>query len=237
MTELVTKYWTDDLRAVVLRNEGNRLFQRGDVAGSLAKYSEALQCGQPDHLTASNRSHAYYKCKQYQEALVDANTAIRLKPDWGKSYFRKGMVLTALENYEEALIAYFQCFILEDNCSKALRNEMYKVLYKLITCSSEDSEQTAMGGQSEESEGGSEEEGQDEVERGGGELLGLVVTRNPRLCAVLDRVDAAIKCIITMNCGNTQRNIDPAAVDKDDFDCSLCFRFGLTRVFLLCSSL
>ena len=34
----------------------------------------------------------------YEEALEDANKSIEIKPDWGKSYFRKGMVLAARGN-------------------------------------------------------------------------------------------------------------------------------------------
>ena len=47
-------------------------------------------------MIASNRSHAYYRSEMYDKALEDANKSIEIKPDWGKSYFRKGMVLTAL---------------------------------------------------------------------------------------------------------------------------------------------
>merc|ERR1712192_37632 len=71
--------------------------------------------------------------------MGDAERTIALKPDWGKGYFRKGMALASLGNMEEALIAYFQCLVLEESCSKALRTEIYKVLYKLVMASKESS--------------------------------------------------------------------------------------------------
>ena len=114
----------EDLKAAKLRNEGNWLFQQGEVTASLDKYSQALRLGAldwffllifffkkynniykncflsapDDHLTASNRSHAYYRSELYDEALEDANRSIEIKPDWGKSYFIKGMVLAARGN-------------------------------------------------------------------------------------------------------------------------------------------
>ena len=37
-----------------------------------------------DHLIFSNRSFTYVALGQFQEALVDADAAIKLKPDWPK---------------------------------------------------------------------------------------------------------------------------------------------------------
>ena len=125
--ELTDKYWEKEKQAVQLRNEGNKLFQRGDVEASLVKYSEAYQLSKEDHLITSNRSHAFFKAGKLEDALEDAERTIALKPDWGKGYFRKGMALASLGNMEEALIAYFQCLVLEESCSKALRTEIYKV--------------------------------------------------------------------------------------------------------------
>jgi len=40
----------------------------------------------------------------------------------------------------------------------------------------------------------------------------------------LDRVDEAVKKILSMSSPEKSRHINQEAVDKDDFDCSLCFR-------------
>merc|ERR1711962_1351573 len=82
--ELTDKYWEKEKQAVQLRNEGNKLFQRGDVEGSLLKYSEAFELSKEDHLITSNRSHAFFKAGKVEEALEDAERTISLKPDWGK---------------------------------------------------------------------------------------------------------------------------------------------------------
>ena len=50
LRELTDKYWEKEKQAVQLRNEGNKLFQRGDVEGSLLKYAEAYLLSKEDHL-------------------------------------------------------------------------------------------------------------------------------------------------------------------------------------------
>ena len=39
-----------------------------------------------DHLSLSNRSHAYSLLERYNEALADAEQVIKLRPDWPKVY-------------------------------------------------------------------------------------------------------------------------------------------------------
>lgn len=142
---LVSKLWDKEIKAADLRNDGNRLFQRGDVEGSIQKYSEAFTLAPNDHLVASNRSNAYFKQGKYLEALEDANKTISVKRDWGKGYFRRGMALSALGNYAEALVAYFECLILEGSCSKPLKAEILKVLHKLVNESRAPVSETAAG--------------------------------------------------------------------------------------------
>jgi len=246
VSELVNKFWSRELEAVKLRNEGNRLYTRGQVSASLAKYSEAMELAPDDHLVTSNRSNAYFKNKQYDQALEDANRSIALKPDWGKAYFRRGMVLTARENYEEALVSYFQCLILEENCSKALRNEIFKVISKLISSDQSETEEMQLKQEEEakhysqsditgipsehESESEPEDSEEDQVEKSFRASLKmkqkrqLLVAKNKKLCSLLDKVEEGVRTILTMNWKQENRHIEPEAVDKDDFDCTLCFR-------------
>lgn len=49
----------------------------------------------------SNRSAALLKLRKDHKAMGDAETAIRLRPDWEKGYFRKGAVLEAEEKLAE----------------------------------------------------------------------------------------------------------------------------------------
>merc|ERR1711992_527111 len=260
--ELTDKYWEKEKQAVQLRNEGNKLFQRGDVEGSLLKYSEAFEMGKEDHLITSNRSHAFFKAGKVEEALEDAERTISLKPDWGKGYFRKGMALASLGNMEEALITYFQCLVLEESCSKALRTEIYKVLHKLVLASKESSVESESGepqqksspqasptttrstpagsmqflskagsrtslqdkgDQETESESDNEEDSTITIRKLKSNKK-MLISKNQRLCGVLDKIDNVIIEGTKMTHTQKDRDIDPEAVKAEDFDCSLCFR-------------
>jgi len=254
--ELTNKYWEKEKQAVQLRNEGNKLFQRGDVGASLVKYSEAYQLSKDDHLITSNRSHAYFKAGKLEDALADAERTIALKPDWGKGYFRKGMALASLGNMEDALISYFQCLVLEESCSKALRTEIYKVLYKLVVASKEGSvdnnvepvngspvpSRTSPAGSmhflskasssaSLQDQADQETDSDSEKEEGSTITIRklksnkkMLISKNQRLCGVLDKIDTVIVEGTKMTHTQKDRDVDPSAVKAEDFDCSLCFR-------------
>ncbi|KAL5681631.1 hypothetical protein ACJX0J_008016, partial [Zea mays] len=53
-----------------------------------------------------NRAAAFLQLVKLSKALADAETTVRLKPQWEKGHFRKGCVLEAMERYEEAIAAF-----------------------------------------------------------------------------------------------------------------------------------
>lgn len=252
--ELVAKYWDKELKAVSLRNDGNKLFQRGDVAASLAKYSEAFSLSPDDHLLTSNRSNAYFKAGRLEEALADADRTVGAKPDWGKGYFRRGMALAAMGQPEDALVAFFQCLVLEESCSRALRTEIYKMLFKLVNQRQSVEEEEAEASKSPVSKSfkflshpdlrlqddgtasvssvstnnssDSEEESEEKTItiRKLKTKRKMIISKNQRLCGVLDKVDSVLIKTLNQSCIQRNRDIDPAAVKAEDYDCSLCFR-------------
>ena len=56
-------------------------------------YTEAINEDGKDHTLFTNRSAAYHNLKKYDEAILDAEIAIKLAPTWTKGYFRKGLAL------------------------------------------------------------------------------------------------------------------------------------------------
>nr|CAD7399651.1 unnamed protein product [Timema cristinae] len=89
-------------------------------------------CGRPDnHLLLSNRSHALYRLNRFQAALVDAEMVVRLRPNWGKGHYRRGVALSGLGRHEEALVAFSLCVALDRNPG-ALKLEMARTLHRLL---------------------------------------------------------------------------------------------------------
>ena len=244
--ELVKKYWSRELESIKLRVEGNRLYQRDCLSDSIIKYTEAISIDSEDHLNLGNRSMAYYRNNQFSEALEDANKSIQLKPDWSKSYFRKGQALAALHRYEEAIVVFFQCYVLEETCSKALRMEMVRTMYKLITSKGAETEDVLplptikalvkfashpnlSKKTNDNSDGESENSGSvNNVEHALQETSlrhkKFFEAKNKRLKSVLEKIEEGVKAIVEADQAKPERDIDPAAVDKDDFDCAICCR-------------
>ena len=67
-----------------------------------------------------------------EEALKDAESATRCRPEWAKGYFRKAMALTSLGRSEDSIVNLLQCAILEEsNSLHNIKDEITKV--NLIT--------------------------------------------------------------------------------------------------------
>ena len=153
------------------------------------------------------------------------------------------MALAGLERYDEALTEYFQCYLLEDSSSKFLKMEIVKVFQLLITAGSGDSDdppssparQVKFYGEaergSESSHSDTEEEEQEEetndVKRAR-KLLAkntkLLMTKNKELSGVLHMIDGAVTRLVTNPPKLAPRPLRPDQADKEDLDCSLCFR-------------
>jgi len=89
-----------------LKEEGNNLLKDGDIHGAIAKYTDALDKCKDDkenlQILYSNRSAAYLKDHDMENALKDAVTCIDLNPSWAKAYSRKSAVLREMKMYKEA---------------------------------------------------------------------------------------------------------------------------------------
>lgn len=83
----------------------------------------------------TNRSLCYAHMKNWARSLRDADKAIALKSDWEKGYFRRGVALSNLERYEEAMAAFQKC--LDFNASSKDYQTSYdqakRDLYKGLT--------------------------------------------------------------------------------------------------------
>jgi len=214
VSELGKKLWSKDLRAIDLRNEGNKYLQRGDLLTAIRKYSEAVELAPMDHLLAGNRSNAFHRLGKFQAALDDAERSVMVKPDWAKGYFRKGMALQSQEKYKEALIAFFHCLVLEEYCSKSLRLEINKSFYQIFTAG-----HLYLDDMNIDSDEGSDDES---IEP----LNNAELTKKDRiLAALLEGIEQSVGKLSSSFVQPRKREMSSSSnLVKDDFECSLCFR-------------
>lgn len=88
------------------RDAGNKAFKAGDWGKAIESYTKALKLNDKDATIYSNRSAAYLKKGENENALSDAEKSIQLQPDYNKGYSRKGAALHAMKNYDEAIETY-----------------------------------------------------------------------------------------------------------------------------------
>jgi len=95
--------------------------------------------GSDDHLSLGNRAQALLTLGRTEEALRDAEAAIKSCSVWAKGYFRKAVTLHSLGRYEEAFITLTVCLYLvkatkinDDLAVLPLKRELTKVLHKIF---------------------------------------------------------------------------------------------------------
>ena len=88
------------------KEAGNKLYTEGRFAEALENYNRAVELESGNHVHYSNRSACYFSMDRFLEALQDAETCVRLKPDWPRGYLRKGKALHELKRYPDAISAF-----------------------------------------------------------------------------------------------------------------------------------
>jgi len=86
--------------------KGNAALQAGKTSEAIEFYTKAINADGSNHVYFSNRSAAYLKQGDANNALEDANSCIGLKPEFPKGYSRKGAALHALKRYNDSIAAY-----------------------------------------------------------------------------------------------------------------------------------
>jgi len=92
--------------AVSWKEKGNKFVQERQYAEALNCYSKAIELDANDPILYSNRSAMYYNLNYFDNAIIDAEMAITLRPTYAKAYLRKGNALEGLKKYKEALDSY-----------------------------------------------------------------------------------------------------------------------------------
>lgn len=73
------------------------VFRLIDCASHTIWFLQAIELDPADATLYSNRSFCHLKLGEAGDALCDANSCIRLRPEWQKGYYRKGAALMSLK--------------------------------------------------------------------------------------------------------------------------------------------
>lgn len=88
-------------RAEAQRVLGNEAFAAADWASAAVAYTASL-AARESVAARNNRAAAFLKLGRHEQALEDAQEAMRLQPGGAKAHFRAGLALHALKRYIEA---------------------------------------------------------------------------------------------------------------------------------------
>ena len=123
----------DEKEANRFKSKGNAAMAARDYDGAIAAYTAALELspdGASSHVFYSNRAAAFCYLERYEEAEVDSETSIRLRPDYGKGWARLGLSRFFLHDYGAAVSAYQESLKYEPD-NPASRSYLQKALRKL----------------------------------------------------------------------------------------------------------
>ncbi|KAI5951814.1 sgt2 [Candida jiufengensis] len=102
--------------------EGNRAMAAKDYDTAISKYTEAIGLDPTNVVYLSNRAAAYSSAKKHEQAVEDAEKAIKLNPKFSKAYSRLGLAQYALGDAKAAMEAYKNGLDIEgDNKSEAMK--------------------------------------------------------------------------------------------------------------------
>lgn len=102
-------------QAAAAKARGNAAFTAKKWEEAVKEFTAAIELDPTDHVFFSNRSGAYASMNLYTKALADAESCIKIKPDWAKGYSRKGLAAFNLEDLPTAKAAYEKGLQLEPN--------------------------------------------------------------------------------------------------------------------------
>ena len=89
------------------KERGNAFYQRKQYDEAVENYTRSIDLDPHSNAAVyTNRSAAYFSLHRFQDSLEDAMTATRLNDKWVKGYYRQAAAHVALEQFDDAVVAY-----------------------------------------------------------------------------------------------------------------------------------
>ncbi|XP_024870443.1 small glutamine-rich tetratricopeptide repeat-containing protein alpha-like [Temnothorax curvispinosus] len=94
-----------DMTAQKWNEEGDKKFNNGNWSEALSHYTKAIELATDNTekgLYYDNRAAAYFEQGNYDEAIENCNSVLKIFPNVPVTLFRRFLALTELERFEEA---------------------------------------------------------------------------------------------------------------------------------------
>lgn len=104
-----------------LKAQGNDFFKQKKYKEAIDFYTKAIDIDPNSEASAalySNRAACWQAMGNFQKALEDSEQCIRVRPEWLKGHFRKGVALQSMNNPDEARKAFQNALKVEPNNSE-----------------------------------------------------------------------------------------------------------------------
>lgn len=93
-------------KAEALKAEGNKAITSKEFQTAVDKYTAAIELDSCNPVYFSNRAAAYSSLRDFENAIKDAESALKINPNYSKAYSRLGLANYALGRSKEAMEAY-----------------------------------------------------------------------------------------------------------------------------------
>lgn len=137
------KSYIDPVKAEEEKETGNDLFKKGDFAGALKHYTEAIRRNPEDAKLYSNRAACYTKLAAFDLGLKDCDKCLELDVTFIKGHLRRGKILHALGDHTKAMTSYEKALELDPTNSEALQG--HQLALRQVHSNPEEMRKKAMG--------------------------------------------------------------------------------------------
>lgn len=148
-------------KAESLKLEGNKAMAGKDYELAIKKYSEAIAVLPTNAVYYANRAAAQSSLRNYDEAIKDAESAVKVDPSYSKGYSRLGYAKFAQGKSEEALEAYKKVLDIEGDSATDVMKRDYETAKRKV-------EQTLELSKTEKTEAGDRSAGESTGANAGG---------------------------------------------------------------------
>lgn len=106
-------------------NEARTLMQQGKSREAIQVLNKAIEADAENVEAFNMRGVAYFELKEYGNAELDYEQAIKLKPDFYRPYYNRALLRTAQSSNDAALKDYSEAIRLAPDTSRSVGAEIY----------------------------------------------------------------------------------------------------------------